>query len=480
MNSRDMMNYTRGTYFSSFCEHIAHNYNDAKCDKNIWISEIDSIAHQIQKRSEGFWGTTRSDNVFMKYMSRLKTALEKNVSSEDIVKLRTEAKKHTCDKLRLLFLTQDVQCWSSLESVFFAALADERFEADLVYTHYNVQISPDAPDYYDIYKTELNLPVIRHDEYSIAEHSPDVMFINKGYDNVPPEFFTRELDRTIPRMLYISYGMEITTDLTNFLFQTYMHYKAWRHIAYGDIVRKYAAKGGFRNGDNIAIWGHPKADSYLDINQSRNLVPKEWLDKINGRQVILWTPHHIVGTNEMTRYEGTSTFLMWKDTMLDAAKRNRNLVFIFRPHPLLRAGILKSGLITEDDFDNYLDDLISQENVINDTNLDYRFAFYASDAIITDGTAFSVEFLYTDRPLMLTPRNIDGFYLKDEMLECYYIGSTADDIIKFILMVADNRDYLKQKRLDFKQKHLYVPQGKTVGQNILDKMFDELIKEETY
>ena len=89
--------------------------------------------------------------------------------------------------------------------------------------------------------------------------------------------------------------------------------------------------------------------------------------------------------------------------------------------------------MTRRQFDDMKREINKSSNIIWDDTDDYRNAFYASDAIITDGTTFCLEYLYTKKPILLTPRNMNGFYLFEDMLSSYYIGKKIQDI-KIILL----------------------------------------------
>lgn len=472
------MNYSRRTYFVSLCDNIIKHHKEKK-NKSVWLSEIDLNKARINKRSKGYWDLTQSESAFLEFMDKLNQLLEnENIFEEEIEKLKYEALQCSFDKIRLLFLTQEISVWPSLESVYLAAVADNRFDAKLVYLPFVSELSRDAVNQYDAYKNDMGLPIIKYDEYDLTEESPDVCFLNKGYDFVPVQYHIKELENAVFRMIFISYGMEITKDLAKYYYQEYLHYRAWKHCAHGNIVKKYAAKSGYKNGDNIAVWGHPKADSYLNLEEKRKLIPREWQDKINCRSVVLWTPHHMVGFDFMTNYEGTGTFLKWKDTILEVVKKQKNVVFIYRPHPLMQDCIINDGHMTKDEYENYITELESQENAIFDKEADYRLSFYASDAIITDGTSFCIEYLYTKRPILLTPRNMNGFYMYEDMRDSYYVAEKSENIQNFVQMIADKKDPLRQKRHEFSQKLFHMQDGKTVGQNIIDNVFIELEKEE--
>jgi GT2 family glycosyltransferase len=119
----------------------------------------------------------------------------------------------------------------------------------------------------------------------------------------------------------------------------------------------------------------------------------------------------------------------------------------------------------------------NSENIIYDDTADYRIAFDLADAIITDGTTFCVEFLYTGRPILLTPRNIKGFYLYEEMIKNYYIAEDINDVAEYIDMIRNDKDPLREKRITMRDDVLFIPEGCSVGENIMNNVKHNLEEE---
>lgn len=468
------INYTKGIYLHSICECIIKNHSAIKERKASWIIELEHKINIANKASKGFWGVTSSDSLFVTYAQSLIQLLNSNASLNDIRDLQKRIEANSRNKIAVLFLTQEAICWPSIENIYQAAQDDERFDTTLVYTPFYHGNSTSAYDNYEVYK-EMGLQVLKHDEYNLAVESPDIVVILKPYDScVPAQYRTPELEIVVERLVFISYGMETNMDFVDYNYRMYLQYRAWKIIAYGDIVKQIGTKYGYANGENIAVWGHPRADSYLDMASKRDIIPQEWNDVIKGRSTILWTPHHMVDLSE----NGTGTWLLWKDTMLSAILSHPEIVFIWRPHPLMMGAIVNNGLMSKKELDSFIYELTSHENIIYDTNPDYRTSFYASDAIITDATSFCVEYLYTENPILLTPRNMNALYMHEEMNDCYYVAHSSSEIREFIKMVSDKGDPLRQKRLELKQAMFHIPSGVTTSQNILNNIFSELTKEE--
>ena len=468
MDNSQFLSYTHGHVLQTVLNELLTNADDETTIQSClaWLVEE---KRNLLKKQPKIWDIPLSTKTYYESLTQIEEHLASGKPVSDLEALLEEVRSLTRDKIHILFLTQEPSCWPSLESVFYAAQVNDNVEPSLVYTPYFHVNYTEQVDYYDDYRA-MGLPVLRYNEYDLPGDSPDVVFMIKPYGNTPEQYQFRELELVVPRTVFSPYGMEITVDLIKYGYQHYLHYKAWRHCAYGQIVKEYGTKYGYRNGENIAVWGHPKADLYRNLDASRGSIPEAWKSFIDGRKVILWTPHHLIDANS----NGTGTWLIWGEKLLKLAFDNQDLVFIFRPHPLLFGALINSGAMSKDKYNEIRRKIDASPNILWDDTTDYRNAIYASDAIITDGTTFSIEYLYTKKPILLTPRNMEGFYHYEKMLCSYYIGKTFEDIASYIDMIRKGEDPLREQRLHFYEETLFLPNDGTVGDNIIDNVNKDL------
>lgn len=467
MDTKQFLSFTHGTILKNLCTGILNAPEQEKSAYRRWVL---SEQKRMRKNQPVMWSIPISAECYYCYLSKIEKALQDAAYVKSVASLLEEIRQITRKKIHALFLTQELFCWPSLESVFNAARDSDDYEATVVYTPFSHKNYAEQTDYFDGY-IQQGVPILHHNAYNLEEDSPDVVFVLKPYSNIPEPYIIKNLETVIPRIVYIPYGMEITTDLIRYGFQFYGHYKAWKHCAYGPIVKDYGTKYGYRNGENIAIWGHPKADHYLSGEKKQ--IPEELRRRIGSRKVILWTPHHLIDLNE----NGTGTWLIWGKHILKAALNNPELFFIIRPHPLMFGALVNTNSLTQKQVDDLRRKIDEAENIVWDTNDDYRIAIDAADAIITDGTTFCIEFLYTKKPILLTPRNIEGFYMYKEMMESYYVVNSTTDISVFMDMMKSGEDPLREKRYALYKKMFFLPEKGTVGENIVTNVKAEIESE---
>lgn len=469
----DKISYSDGQFLLALYETLKEHKLDRLARERL-IDWIDTRCDRIRKKANGYWKLSAGREEFLRYLTNIRELLDMGTSEEVLRKCLDDYTRYLDkveSKCKVAILLQEKSIWPSMESVYAAMAADERFEVKLIYIpffHKNQSKVNGLQSY-----LEDKLPVVAHTEYDLSKENPDVVIFAKPYSSIPSQFYIREVEKIVERTVYIPYGMEINYNLIFYGFQNYLHYRAWRHVGYGPLMKQVGAQHGFRNGENIAIWGHPKADQH---GPDRTYpIPGEWQKKIRGRKVLLWCPHHTIVPGP----ECVSTWLDFSETVFAQAEKHKDIVLLWRPHPMLLGALVNNHHLTQEEMERFVAEKTAMDNVILDRGEDYRAAFAASDGIISDGTTFSIEYLYTGKPLMLTTKKLESFYNGEALKKGLYIGETTEDIAAFIDDFAAGRDPKRQAREELRQKLFFQPQGKSVGQNIADNIIADIQEEET-
>lgn len=467
------MSYSDSLYLQCLCDVLSRHIINGN-DLSIPAASLRETAAKLQKKANGYWKLPEGKKWFLQALETIALLLEYGATPSSIKGVLLDFSQilgtvnHKC---RVTFLLQDVFVWPSLQSVYEAMAVDSRFETRLVYVPFHHPNQKTADHNYAIYQ-DLGLPILRHDKYSLTADNPDVVFFAKPYDLIPPQFFISEVEKIIDKTVYIPYGIESDYHLIRYGFQQYTHYRAWRHIVYGDFIKQAGAKYGYRNGENIAVWGHPKFDYYLSGKKAE--IPTQWRKKIRDRQVLCWCPHHTIVPGP----ECVSTWLENYPTVFAQMEKHHDLFLLWRPHPLLFGAIVKNGYMTQEQMDEFLTEKISSDNIILDQSPDYHAAFDVSDGMITDGTTFSVEYLCTGKPLMLTTKDVTQYYNSLRAKEGLYIGESPRDIIEFIENLSQEKDPKKKLRQAYAQESLFIPKNGTIGAYIADHILNDLMEDQ--
>lgn len=465
------MNFGTGRFFLNLLDRlIEKDYCKEQILKELRIKR-DELEHLTSK----VWGMTDNTAEAISLINELVIVIENDVVSDfQIERLKSSVKQMTNQRVKVLFLIQEVSVWPSIESVFWETDELESMDSQVVYLEFLNPNFRTKVDMLSVYMNDYNLPIIPSYNYNLKKESPDIVFLQKPYNTVPRKFWPEEILACCERVVYIPYGMELNVNLIKYGFQYPTHYKVWKHIVYSNEVEEYAKRFGYRGGKNVCVLGHPKADAIRIAKEKGRDIPKEWKEKIYGRKVILWTPHHLVGEND----EDIGTWNEVKDCILNYFYENHNIVLLFRPHPLLLNNLVKKKYHSRKEIDALIERMKRQENIIVDEEMDYRYAFMASDAIITDPTTFSFEYIYTGKPTFVTIKNPNAIYCKERYLKAVYSGLSEDKIAGFIDdVVLDGADEKQEQRIAFRSDELGYDEGMNVGEKIIRYLEEEYFKE---
>lgn len=172
----------------------------------------------------------------------------------------------------------------------------------------------------------------------------------------------------------------------------------WKFFSESKYHNKFYEKAAnMRRKDILVATGTPKLDSYfLETNPK---IEKLWKGE-NAKYRIIWAPHHSIN-NEGLRM---STFQENYEYFLNFAKRYSQFSFILKPHPALRNMCIKSCLMNEKEYDNYIKEWQSLENANVYIGGNYFDIFKSSDILITDCSSFLAEYFPSRKPIIFLDR----------------------------------------------------------------------------
>ncbi len=316
-----------------------------------------------------------------------------------------------------------------------------KYQKDTLYEAYN-NLSEQYPGHvilgYDV----------KEDTYLELDEEYSVIFFCNPYKHLVHKFHEVEyfLDKNV-LTLYMNYGFAalnfwdevLGTDFYNYIWKACIETKS--NYDYLSQHQKIRAK-------NALVTGYLKMDKLAQFEPS----PKE-------RKMIMICPHHTVwGWEKLS----ISNFLDYYNFFKELPQLYPDIDFVFRPHPLLFANLIAHGIWTQKQIDNYLSDMLKQENIIYDTDGDYLERFANSDAMIHDCGSFIGEYLYTEKPccymMKSEEQTMNGLLpLGQECMKQYYYAFSKEDICKFIDdVVINGDDPMREQREDFAKNTLKV------------------------
>lgn len=365
------------------------------------------------------------------------------------------AKVQRGEKIKVLFMTHDSAVFGCA-SVYWSMMKDDMFDPyiyvvsrrDVGYVKYMDEVKRDIQ-----YFEEKGYRVISgYDENGIPKDlhtiNPDILFydIPKLYGAAGPAYNRMEQLNWEYLTCYVPYGL-MMVDSFYYHYHTKCIRETWRFFIDTAADYKRVLSDGAFNGYNTVLSGYPKFDDYNRLNY-------ELPEKINNnKKIVIYAPHHsLFASNNF------ATFDLYMKYMLQLVKNNKDINFVFKPHPLLRYQIdqrYKEGKISfsRKDYEEYVNiwDNLSNGYVMNQG--DYIGIFKKSYCMITDCGSFIGEYFPAQKPCiyLFNPRKLKQMDvytpLAKRILDTYYIANTQEELdLLFKKIVINEIDEKKEKR----------------------------------
>ncbi|MCI8495284.1 MAG: hypothetical protein HFI74_06345 [Lachnospiraceae bacterium] len=218
-----------------------------------------------------------------------------------------------------------------------------------------------------------------------------------------------------------------------------------------DFIADWICQQDPRWSDKMLRFGYPKQDLLYNYMHGEKDIPKDWLEKTEGKKVFLFTE--------------------LKESWLGRLLKEDNQVIILRPHPdwLNIYGEVLRKLVE-----------LSKGKLILDDRASYNASFYLADAMITEPLcSIGVVFLSMGKPMLLRndvvdESNVKIDFRKEDWYQAAYIGESDDDVFEFMDMVRKGEDVKKQELEEYRSRMVKDFDGKVCER--IYNYFEELYK----
>jgi len=375
------------------------------------------------------------------------------------------------ERIRLVFFLVTPEIWPSMEPVWRAAVADDRFSALVVI------LDTSDTDMRLISQSKARalleqggVPYLIGDRFSMQSYQPHIAFFPLPYAHLYPERFKPEaVMQNGCRIAYIPYGLEVGGGLFNARYQydTEIPRLAWRIFARSDGQMASFGRHCLVGNSHVRVTGHPrsqKAQAQVDTPDPDNLKARA-----QGRPIILWSPHFTVNSRRKW-----SSFIDHHEAIIRIFEKRQDLFLLVRPHPFLKSALAKHADWGPEKTRSWFADLDARDNMAVDNSTDYQSAFKASSALLSDAGSFLVEYLYTDKPICyLSGDGNIGLNEEVSALDYFHRGSSASLIEDFVAMVQGQDDPKAEARHKALRAY-FGPPNRIASQEILDTIATEV------
>ncbi|WP_158278244.1 MULTISPECIES: CDP-glycerol glycerophosphotransferase family protein [unclassified Fibrobacter] len=370
------------------------------------------------------------------------------------------------NKIRVLFILAELGSWKT-EALFKAMLKHPRFEAILGVTT-SQEVPGSKQPLIDYIKSKgYDYIDLDNGKNVIEQINPDIKFYYKPYSGSYPISigFKKHL-RSLT--CHIHYAFNTGSDFWAFGHLVCKY--SWFVFLENEAVYKTRLSVKKIYHGNVAITGYPMQDQ---LCASKTNYANPW-KSCGEKKKIIYAPHHsFPGTNGIgIEY---ATFLVFGEFLLKMAEKYKDSVqWAFKPHPTLYPKLIKKW--GKQKTDQYYKTWESLENTQIELG-EYAGLFKHSDAMIHDCSSFTVEYMFSQNPvlfLQLDAKQTDrqGEFGHEAFL-AHYLASSESAIESFIKNVIAETDPLREKRISYYNKYLLPPNNKSACDNIISKILND-------
>ena len=368
-----------------------------------------------------------------------------------IVRLRGKGEN---EKIRILFIVSDIAKWKE-QSLYEYMEQSGTFEPIVGITAWNGQSETYVPNdrlesllsAAELFFKRLGNRYVRTVKIEggrrifsdLSEFVPDIVYYTEPWapeENQKPEEVSRfALTCYSPYYVpnYSSLKEECRLPLHRFLWNYYC-LGGWQAKCY---ERAYFPLKEFRASVKFIGTGHPALD-YFQLNKDRAPVAN----------TVIYAPHFSI-KGEVPWLHHYATFRWSGKFMLEYAKSHPEIRWAFKPHPLLKTGIRKARLMTDEEIDSYYEEWRKIAVVCEDA--DYQNLFLDSVAMITDCGSFLSEYGATRRPvihLISSDNTYQPISLLAGLYDTYYKAHDLDGLKAMLASVIERgEDPMRERRV---------------------------------
>ena len=361
---------------------------------------------------------------------------------------RVREKVNRKEVLNVVFVTQYIPSWNKLEPIYRKMKGDARFNPVILCVPSNIEngqlVGDRVNDTYEYFVSKgyeaIDALLDNGKWFDLTSLEPDYLFHPRPYNEFMPEEYTSREVCKYALICNVLYGNNMTMHGEDFtLHKSY----------YSDVYAFFALEKGEARfyKDRFALGfkkGIQKCPPYGSICLEQILDEKKEKDPSEFRKTLIWCPRWTTDP-----YIGGSNYFNYKDTLIDLAKDNQDVLFIFRPHPLMFDNFVNTGEMTPEDVKEFKDYCNKEKNIVLDETKEYVDTFWNTDFMISDSSGMIPEYYITGKPVVFCHASNINFTFTEfakTMVKSCYEARTKEDIKTIFYDLINDNDYKADER----------------------------------
>ena len=364
-------------------------------------------------------------------------------------KKRVDKKIDNNEVLNVVFVVQYIPGWNKLEPIYSKMQKDQRFNPIIVCVPLNIQnhilLDDNGNDTYKYfiehgYKA-IDALLDDGSWFDLKQLKPDYLFHSRPYNAFMPRCYTSDRIVRYALICNVLYGASVTTDMRAVTLNNEYFRDVFCFFA-SDVSEKIYYEKRFRMGCSCEI---QKCYPFGAIGLEQMLKSKSIQKNNTFCKTVIWTPRWSTDPKI-----GGSNFFNYKDFILSFAKKNEDILFVFRPHPLMFGHFIKTGEMAVSEVKEFKKICEQEHKLILDESKEYSDTFWNSDILISDVSSIVTEYFITQKPIIYCHSHINYEYSEPSkaMIESCYEAFNEHDLEKALVNLLNNVD---EKRNDRKE-----------------------------
>lgn len=396
----------------------------------------------------------------------------------DIQKCRMALKRMNGELIHVVFVCHNPSLWGKLSPVYKALRADPAFKVSLVTVPYR-HVSFVGNTFQDggmaefLQAEKISEVISGYDQemgkwLDLQKLSPDFVFFQTPYDQQFPYEYTSEYVTTFAQVCYVPYyGILLYEGEVEAITHPVSFFRNVGMVFVSDEVEKSNLLNRFNSEiepDQVVVSGSPMVDCVIE-SQEPEETGWNYLEKGPSKR-ILWTPRWRTD-------EGNCHFFEYKDYFLDLAEKDKDIDFLFRPHPLCLQNFITTGEMSQLEQDKMIARYEHLPNASIDRSGNYQKIIQFSDILISDMSSIMAEYFITGNPIVYTHR-VDTFNsFGSKLAKGFYWVKNQDELSGILTKLKRGEDPLKEKRQELIKELFCLPEGgaSNLIKNSLKKRF---------
>ena len=293
-----------------------------------------------------------------------------------------------------------------------------------------------------------NLPYIdgydvnTNKEINLKKLKPDVVLVQTPYDGVKrSETYSSTNLMKYTRVVHISYGSSIVDfDKPPFSSGFFRNNSFFRNCWFCAVENPTVAKIlNVYHPNKFLSFGCIKLDKYINYKHNNDF---KFAERPPFKHVIAWKPRWVVKPDE-------SNFLTYIDFFKHFVSENKDTMFLFVSHPLLKSTLITENLYTQKQVEDLFSYFENQKNVKILENEDFLDYIACCDVFIGDYCSTIVEASILGHPVIYTPTKITFNDFGKKFAKQAYIANNKKELEFYIKECLEGKDALKKQREKF-------------------------------